>query len=166
VVNVTDCYPEGAGFDSRVLLGIFPLCKRELRSLDCQTNLRKEANLSRNLQKKVLIPQGCCVSICLFPPSVSICRPSLVIPALMYPRVQPPARGGRYIVATFPCEVCNQMVNFRSTKKAVSNSCLFVRFAGVDVIAIARKGLWGRFSPPRFLDCGIFVTTGQANFCF
>jgi hypothetical protein len=26
--------------------------------------------------------------------------------------------------------------------------------AGKDVITIARKGLWGRFIPPRFLDCG------------
>jgi hypothetical protein len=26
--------------------------------------------------------------------------------------------------------------------------------AGIDVIAIARKGLWGQIIPPRFLDCG------------
>jgi hypothetical protein len=26
--------------------------------------------------------------------------------------------------------------------------------AGIDVITIARKGLWGKFIPPRFLDCG------------
>jgi hypothetical protein len=26
--------------------------------------------------------------------------------------------------------------------------------AGIDVITIARKGLWGQFIPPRFLDCG------------
>jgi hypothetical protein len=25
--------------------------------------------------------------------------------------------------------------------------------AGIDVITIARKGLWGQFIPPRFLDC-------------
>jgi hypothetical protein len=26
--------------------------------------------------------------------------------------------------------------------------------AGIDVKTIARKGLWGQFIPPRFLDCG------------
>jgi hypothetical protein len=26
--------------------------------------------------------------------------------------------------------------------------------AGIDVITIARKGLWGKFIPSRFLDCG------------
>jgi hypothetical protein len=26
--------------------------------------------------------------------------------------------------------------------------------AGIDVINIARKGLWGQFIPPRFLNCG------------
>jgi hypothetical protein len=26
--------------------------------------------------------------------------------------------------------------------------------AGIDVITIARKGLWGKFIPPRFLNCG------------
>jgi hypothetical protein len=26
--------------------------------------------------------------------------------------------------------------------------------AGIDVITIARKGLWGKFIPPRFLDFG------------
>jgi hypothetical protein len=26
--------------------------------------------------------------------------------------------------------------------------------AGIDVITIARKGFWGKFIPPRFLDCG------------
>jgi hypothetical protein len=33
VVSVADCYPKGAGFDSRVMLGIFPLSKRGLRTL-------------------------------------------------------------------------------------------------------------------------------------
>jgi hypothetical protein len=28
VVYATDCYPKGAGFDSRVMLGVFPSCKR------------------------------------------------------------------------------------------------------------------------------------------
>jgi hypothetical protein len=26
--------------------------------------------------------------------------------------------------------------------------------AGRDVITVTRKGLWGQFIPPRFLDCG------------
>jgi hypothetical protein len=26
--------------------------------------------------------------------------------------------------------------------------------AGIDVITIARKGLWSEFIPPRFFDCG------------
>jgi hypothetical protein len=26
--------------------------------------------------------------------------------------------------------------------------------AGIDAITIVRKGLWGHFIPPRFLDCG------------
>jgi hypothetical protein len=33
VVSVADYYPKGAGFDSRVMLGIFPLRKRGLREL-------------------------------------------------------------------------------------------------------------------------------------
>jgi hypothetical protein len=33
VVSIADCYPKGAGFDSRVMLGIFPLRKRGLRTL-------------------------------------------------------------------------------------------------------------------------------------
>jgi hypothetical protein len=48
VVSVADCYPRGAGFDYRVALGIFPLRKRVLSTLVCQTNLGKEACLSRN----------------------------------------------------------------------------------------------------------------------
>jgi hypothetical protein len=28
MVYATDCYPKGAGFDSRVMLGVFPSCKR------------------------------------------------------------------------------------------------------------------------------------------
>jgi hypothetical protein len=31
---------------------------------------------------------------------------------------------------------------------------IIVKAAGIDVITIARKGLWGYFIPPRFLDCG------------
>jgi hypothetical protein len=33
VVSVADCYPKGAGFDSRVMLGFFPFRKRGLRTL-------------------------------------------------------------------------------------------------------------------------------------
>jgi hypothetical protein len=33
VVSIADCYPKGAGFDSRVMLGIFPLRKSGLRTL-------------------------------------------------------------------------------------------------------------------------------------
>jgi hypothetical protein len=33
VVSVADCYPKGAGFDSRVILGVFPVRKRGLRTL-------------------------------------------------------------------------------------------------------------------------------------
>jgi hypothetical protein len=52
VVSVADCYPKGAGFDSRVMLGIFPFRKRGLRTLVWQTNLGKEANLSRNPERE------------------------------------------------------------------------------------------------------------------
>jgi hypothetical protein len=52
VVCIADCYPKGAGFDSWVMLGIFPLRKRGLRSLVWQTNLGKEANLSRNPERE------------------------------------------------------------------------------------------------------------------
>jgi hypothetical protein len=47
VISVTNCYPKGAGFDSRVMLGIFPLRKRVLRTL-----VWKEANLSRNPERE------------------------------------------------------------------------------------------------------------------
>jgi hypothetical protein len=43
--SVADCYPKGAGFYSRVMLGIFPFRKRVLRTLVWQNNLGKEANL-------------------------------------------------------------------------------------------------------------------------
>jgi hypothetical protein len=33
VVCIAYCYPKGAAFDSRVILGIFPLRKRGLRTL-------------------------------------------------------------------------------------------------------------------------------------
>jgi hypothetical protein len=46
-------------------------------------------------------------------------------------------------------------LNFKSTRKAVPNS-LIGKAASKDVITIARKGGWGRFIPPRFLDCGYF----------
>jgi hypothetical protein len=52
VVSVAGCYPIGAGFDSRVMLGIFPSRKRGLRTLVWQTNLGKEANLSRNPERE------------------------------------------------------------------------------------------------------------------
>jgi hypothetical protein len=52
VVSIADCYPKGAGFDSRVMLGIFPLRKRGLRTFVWQTNLGKEANLSRNPERE------------------------------------------------------------------------------------------------------------------
>jgi hypothetical protein len=31
---------------------------------------------------------------------------------------------------------------------------IIAKAAGIDVIAIARKGLWGKFISPRFMDCG------------
>jgi hypothetical protein len=31
---------------------------------------------------------------------------------------------------------------------------IFGKAAGTDVITIARKGVWGKFISPRFLDCG------------
>jgi hypothetical protein len=46
VVSVADCCAKGSGFDSRVMLGIFPLRKRGLRTLVWQTILGKEENLS------------------------------------------------------------------------------------------------------------------------
>jgi hypothetical protein len=46
VVSVADCYPKDAVFDSRVMLGIFPL------RLRTQTILGKEANLSRNPERE------------------------------------------------------------------------------------------------------------------
>jgi hypothetical protein len=52
VVSIADCYPKGAGLDSRVMLGIFPLRKRGLRTLVWQTDLGKEANLSRNPERE------------------------------------------------------------------------------------------------------------------
>jgi hypothetical protein len=33
VVSIAACYPKGSCFDSRVMLGIFPLSKRGLRTL-------------------------------------------------------------------------------------------------------------------------------------
>jgi hypothetical protein len=52
MVSVADYNPKGAKFDSRVMLRIFPLRKRGLRTLVRQTNLGKEANLSRNPKRK------------------------------------------------------------------------------------------------------------------
>jgi hypothetical protein len=52
VVSIADCYLKGAGFDSRIMLGIFPLRKRGLKTLVGQTNLGKEANLSRNPERE------------------------------------------------------------------------------------------------------------------
>jgi hypothetical protein len=52
VVSVANCYPKGAGFDSRVMLGIFPLRKRGLRTLVWKTNLGKDANLSKNPERE------------------------------------------------------------------------------------------------------------------
>jgi hypothetical protein len=51
-------------------------------------------------------------------------------------------------------EVCNQMVNFLIHEKSHSKFVFVSQNAGIDVIPIAPKGLWGRFSPPRFLVCG------------
>jgi hypothetical protein len=41
-----------AGFDSRVMLGIFPLLSRGLRTLFSPTNLRKEDFFSRNPERE------------------------------------------------------------------------------------------------------------------
>jgi hypothetical protein len=45
VVNVADCHPKGAGFDSRVMRvmdGFFPIVKNGLSTLVWQTNLVKK----------------------------------------------------------------------------------------------------------------------------
>jgi hypothetical protein len=52
VVGIADCYPKGASFNSRVMLGIFPLRKKGTRTLVWQTNLGKEANLSGNPERE------------------------------------------------------------------------------------------------------------------
>jgi hypothetical protein len=51
-------------------------------------------------------------------------------------------------------EVCNQMVNLRIHEESRSKFVFVCQATGIDIIPIAHRGLWGRFNPPRFLDCG------------
>jgi hypothetical protein len=53
----------------------------------------------------------------------------------------------------YGCEVCNQMFNFRIHEESRSKFVFVCQAAGIDVIPIARKGLWSRFSPPRSVQC-------------
>jgi hypothetical protein len=52
------------------------------------------------------------------------------------------------------CKVYNHVVKLRIHKKSCSKFMIIGKAAGIDVITIARKGLWGQFIPPRFLYCG------------
>jgi hypothetical protein len=52
------------------------------------------------------------------------------------------------------CKVYNHVVKFGIRLKSCSKSMIIGKAAGIDVITIACKGLWGKFIPPCFLDCG------------
>jgi hypothetical protein len=47
----------------------------------------------------------------------------------------------------------NHVVKLRIHQKICSKFMSIGKAAGLDVITIARKGLWVLFIPPRFLDC-------------
>jgi hypothetical protein len=51
-------------------------------------------------------------------------------------------------------KVYNYVVKLRIHLKSCSEFMIIGKAAGIDVRTIARKGLWGRFIPPRFMDCG------------
>jgi hypothetical protein len=52
------------------------------------------------------------------------------------------------------CKVYNHVVKLRIHWESCSKYMSIGKAAGTDVITIARKGLWGQFISPRFLDCG------------
>jgi hypothetical protein len=64
VVSVAYCYPKGAGFDFRVMLGIFPLRKEDWGHWSDKSTSEKKQICLEIPKGKALTPPGCCASIC------------------------------------------------------------------------------------------------------
>jgi hypothetical protein len=101
----------------------------------CSTSVLLFVHLFAILVEPLLVCSRWCLSLLsgLLRPSVSICRSCLVAPALMHPRVKPPARGGTLLL---DCETAYSVPQFYDHKHVV---WIFVRTSPRLYVNDARK---------------------------